>query len=286
MSIFRQIFIFTGLLIVFVTGCAKVPQPRSGGSDLRAVEILQQSADAHGSAALRQSHDVNVRLEGTWSGLVARVQPVLVDERFRGTSEERYLLQDGAVGQAHVGPGGQKQVYRDIDTIRVWYNGVESDDKDVRDAAALVADNYRMFLLGPYFFQERSATVQCLGKATVDGLKCEHVLAVLKPGMGNSDEDRVVISIDRKRHLVRRVRITVDGLESTRGAVADIFLRDHIRVGGVLWPTHFYERLKRPFPASVHRWRLTGIDLDRKLERSSIDGSAFKDPATRPAGMK
>ena len=267
-----------------MSGCANVPQPRSGGLDRRAVELLEQSAVAHGVAALQQTHDVNVRFEGTWSRLVARVQPGLVDKRFRGTSEERFLLQDVAVGQAYVGPGGRKQVYRDGNTLRVWYNDTESHDKDVLDAAALVADNYRMFLLGPYFFQERSAIVQYLGEARVDGFKCDNLLAVLRPGLGNSDEDRVVISIDRERRLVRRLRITIDGLESTRGAVADVYLRDHIAVGGYVWPTNFYERLKRPFPASVHRWRLTGLDLDRELTPAAIAGPTFAPPATRPAG--
>jgi hypothetical protein len=126
--------------------------------------------------------------------------------------------------------------------------------------------------------------VQYLGTETVDGSPCDNLLAVLKPGIGNSVEDRVVISIDHDHHWVRRVRITVDGLESTRGAVADIYLRDHIRIGGILWPTTFYEELKRPFGASVHRWRLTAIDYDRRLERSSIDGPTFTGAASRPAG--
>ena len=276
--------ILSVVLALSLTGCVNVPQPRSGGSDQQAVQILRQAAEAHGSAALQQTHDVNVRFEGKWNPFVARIQPVLVDDRFRGTSEERFLLHEATVGQTHFGPGGSKQVYRDKTTTRVWYNGHESTDAEVRDAAALVADNYRMFLLGPCFFQERFAMVQYLGTETVDGSKCDNLLAVLKPGMGNSVEDRVVISIDHDRHWVRRVRITVDGLESTRGAVADIFLRDHIRIGGILWPTTFYEELKRPFGVSVHRWHLTAIDYDRRLERSSLDGPTFTGAATRPAG--
>ncbi|CAN5489896.1 hypothetical protein BH09PLA1_BH09PLA1_02390 [soil metagenome] len=274
------------VLALTLTGCVSVPQPRPGGSDERAVEILRQAADAHGLAALQQVHDVNVRFEGTWNQFVARVQPVLVDARFRGSSEERFLLNEAAVGQAHYGPSGTKQVYRDKTTTRVWYNGQESNSSEVRDAAALVSDNYRMFLFGPYFFMERPATVQFLGIEKVDGSRCDSVLAVLRPGIGNSLEDRVVISVDQDHHWVRRVRITVDGLASTRGAIVDIYLRDHVRIGGIVWPTTFFEELKQPFNAPVHRWRLTAIDYDRGLKRSTLDGPTFKGAAARDAGTK
>ena len=252
-----------------LAGCVSVPDPRPGGSEERATQILKQAADAQGPEALERLHDVNARFEGKWSFLAARLQPVLVDDRFRGTSEERYLVHETTVSQAHSGPGGVKQVFRDKAGIRVLYNGKESSDADVRDAAALVADDYRMFLLGPRFFQERQATLQYLGTETVDGASCDNLLAALTPGIGNSAEDRVVLSIDQSRHGLRRVRITLNGLESTRGAVADIFLRDPIRIGGVVWPTAFYEELKRPFDTSVHHWRLTAIDFDRHLEAGS-----------------
>lgn len=125
--------------------------------------------------------------------------------------------------------------------------------------------------------------VQSVGAERVDGVQCDNLLAVLRPRLGNSPEDRVVISVDRG-HRIRRLRITVDGLASTRGAVADIFLRDPVRVGGVQWPTQFYEQLKRPLVLSVHRWRLTAIDLDRGLDRSSLQGAAFTGAAAAPAG--
>jgi hypothetical protein len=277
---------FISPLVAFLalSGCVGVPWPHPGGSDAQAVQILRQAEIAHGSSALETIHDVNVRLEGKWDWLVTRVQPVLVDDRFRGTSEERYLVHDTAAGQAYTGVGGVKQVYRDHSTTRVWYNGRENNDPLVRDAAALVADNYRMFLLGPWFFRERIKTVQYLGVETVDGRDCDNLLAALQPGLGNSSEDRVVISIDNKCHWVRRLRITVDGLESTRGAVADIYLRDQMKVNGAIWPTTFYEELKRPFAASVHHWRLVAIDFDRRFDRTSLEGSTFSGAAILPAG--
>ena len=276
---------FYVIFAVSLSGCATVPEPHPGGSDARAIAILQQAQETQGSQALHSLHDVNVRFEGKWNSIVARLQPVLVDDHFRGTSEERYLIRDAAVGQTHVGPSGTKYVFRDKNETRVWYDGKENADAEVRDAAALVADNYRMFLMGPEFFSERSVILQYLGTEDVDGANCDNLLAQLKPGLGNSAEDRVVISIDSEHHWIRRVRITLNGLESTRGAVADVYLRDPIRIAGVLWPTNFYEELKRPFDSDVHHWRLTAIDLDRGLQRDSLEGPGFKGPATVPAGQ-
>ncbi len=279
---FRVIFLLAPLLAP--AGCASIPQPRPGGSDAKAVSILHEAALAHGTDELQRLHDVNIRFEGKWNPFVAKVQPTLVDDQFRGRSEERYLIGEPAVGQCHIGPGGCKQVYRDRTTTRVWYNDKATADPEVGDAAALVADNYRMFLLGPLFFEERGATVQYLGTNYVDGEQCDDILAELRPGLGNSVEDRVVVSIDRDKRLIRRLRISVDGLKSTRGAIVDVYLRDHIRIHGINWPTRFYEELLRPFPSPVHRWRLIGIDFDRSIERPALDGPHFTGLVMPPSG--
>jgi hypothetical protein len=270
--------------VLGVAGCASVRQPVAVESGDKAVLLLRQSAEAQGLATLRQLHDVNVRFEEKWNGLAARFQPVLVDDRFRITSEERYLVNEPVVGQTYTGPGGVKYVFRDPPGVRVWYNDQENQDAQVRDAAALVADSYRMLLLGPGFFLQRGATWGYLGTEEIDGMECDQVQAVLKPGIGNSEEDSVVVSIDRERHWVRRVRMTPQGFQGTRGDVVDIFLRDPVRLHGVVWPTSFYEELKRPFDVTVHRWRLTAIDFDRGLGREMLDGRQFSGAATRPAG--
>ena len=271
-------------LMLSSAGCVSIPRSTAVDSSAEAMRILNRSAEAHGVAALQKRHDVNVRFEGKWEPLIGRIQPALVDDRFRGTSEERYLIHEAAVGQRHEGPGGLKQVFRYGSGVKVWYNGKATDDEFAVHAAALVADAYRMFLFGPQFFLERSAAVQYLGVDAVDGRECDQLLAVLRPGIGLSVEDRVIISIDRKQCWVRRVRMTVDGLASTRGAIVDVFLRDHARIGGVVWPTSFYETLKRPFPLPVHRWRLTGIDFDRNYAAETIQGPKFTGAAVRAAG--
>ena len=230
-------------------------------------------------------HDVNVHYEGQWLSFISKVQPVLVDKRFRGSSEERLMVHEQIVGQMHHASGGVKQVLRKPGVVRVWYNGVESTDKEVLDASALVADAYRMFLFGPAFFLERGATIQSLGREYVDERECDNLLAILRPGIGNDAEDRVIVSIDRKQHLVRRVRMTVDGMDSTRGAVADVFLRDYLRVAGVQWPTSFYEELKRPFDIPVHRWRLVGLDVNRGITEEMLGTPDFFGVASSPAGI-
>jgi len=242
--------------------CATIPQPTASGSDERATAILRASADAQGITALHRLADIHVHFHGSWSSLVPRIQPVLCDIRFRGDSDEDYLINQPVATQTHTGPGGTKTVLKNPGEIHVLYNGVESNDPDVKDAAALVVDDYRMFLLGPAFFIERSASVQYLGTESIDGILCDNLLTKLKHGLGNSPADRVILSIDQKQHWLRRVRLTVDGLSTTKGAVADIFLQDQIRINGIVFPTRFYEELKNPFDVSVHHWRLTGIDMN------------------------
>jgi hypothetical protein len=248
-------------IFMCLTGCASVPELRTASSDSRAISILRASAEAQGYSALLQLHDVHAEFDGKFSDIVPKVQPVLVDQAFRGSSEEDYFIHENVVTQTHHGVGGTKTVLRKAGAVTVTYNGKTNEDTDVKAAAALVADDYRMFLLGPAFFLERGGVIQYLGTESVDGFDCDQLLVELKPGLGNSPLDRAVISVDRTEHFVRRLRITVEGMESTKGAVADIFLRDQIRVNGIVFPTRFYEELKNPFDAPVHNWRLTGISL-------------------------
>jgi len=96
--------------------------------------------------------DLSVSYTGRWHGLVGTLQPALVDSGFRGRSQERLLLRERLVAQAHTGPAGRKQVVRRSmpstkGTVRVWFNGEETGDADRRAAAALVVDAYSLFLL-------------------------------------------------------------------------------------------------------------------------------------------
>jgi hypothetical protein len=252
-------------VLATLAGCATVPMPAINGSDRRATRLLQQAANVQGAAALSQLKEVKIHYDAKWGAdIVARVQPVLVDKTFRGNSVEWYSIPDQKTVQVYEGPAGLKQVSRTPGNVQVWYKGKPSTDHDVLDAAALVADGYRMFLLGPAFFLERHAVVQYLGSETIGDFDCDNLLAVLRPGIGRSVEDRIIISIDKRDHLIRRFRMTVEGMDSTKGAVADVFPQNYIRVDGVDWPTIFDEELKSPFDVNVHHWRVVQIDRFKK----------------------
>ncbi len=272
-------------LTLLATGCGttQIPQSRAVGSPEQAAAVLARSIAAHGGDAWGRLNDVSVRYEGEWLSIVDRVQPVLVDKPFRKRSEERFLRAEGILAQAHQGPAGTKQVARTPSGVKVWYNAKEEADAEKTTATALVADAYRMFLSGPFFFADRGAELRSAGGDTVEGAACDRILAILRPGFGLSPEDRVLLSIDRKTGLLRRVRFTLEGLESTRGAEVDTTFGNWRDIGGIRWPTAFFERIRAPLRLSAHRWKLVGLDLDRGLTPNEVTGATFSGAASRPA---
>lgn len=273
--------------LLLLAGCAGrgVPQALSPGEQDGARTILEASAAAHGLAAWRQLRDVSVAYEGEWYGLVGRLQPTLIDAAYRQGSEERLLLADAPiVGQSHRGPGGQKQVLRTADDVQVAYDGQPAADAEVRDAAALVADGYRLFLTGPFYFLNGNLHLERIDDTWVNGHHCDILLAVRRPGLGRAAEDRFLLYIDRERRWLRRVRFTLEGLASTQGAVAEVDFFDHRQIAGVVWPTRFYERLKKPIPnLPVHDWRLVGLDVDRGMTADELVAPGFSARAAAPA---
>jgi hypothetical protein len=249
-----------------------------------AAALVAESADAHGLAAWRALADVSVSYDGDWRPFIDRLQPVLVDKSFRKTSQERMLVASNTIAQTHRGTAGAKHVLRRPDAIGVWFNGTPSTDRDVLDAAALVADGYRVFLLGPIVLAGRSLPMRRVGDDVVDGATCDLVDVWLRPGLGRVALDRLTLAIDRRTKLMRRVTFTLEGLQSTQGAVAEVDTFDHVQRHGVTWPTRFYERLRRPIPGfPVHDWKLTGLDVNRGLTAAMLEGPAFSGLAERPA---
>ena len=297
----RRRVLLTSLTLPWLTslqGCGAPLRPlKNPGSTQQAHELLLESAAAHGLDSFKRLHDLSVRYEGHWRPVVGRLQPALVDAGFRGTSEERLLLQQGYVAQAYAGPSGLKHVVRRMapaeqGEVKVWFNGEESQGPEERAAAALVVDGYSLFLLGPLVLEdrwahERSLNLEMGGVETLrlDGrdLECDVVRMRLVPGLGFSAAEQLALFIDRRERLMRCVRFTLDGLESTRGAVAEVQTFDHQTLHGVQWPTRFYERLLRPLPLPVHNWHLTGLDVDRGLEIAEISGAVFSGRALAPA---
>jgi hypothetical protein len=76
---------------------------------------------------------------------------------------------------------------------------------------------------------------------TLDGRQheCDALRARIAPGMGFSEGEQFALFIDRDERLMRRVRFTPDGLESTRCAVAQVDTFDRITLLGVRWPRDF-----------------------------------------------
>ena len=112
------------------------------------------AAAAHGVVGFSGLRDISVSYAGQWHALVGSIQPALVDAGHRGGSQERLLLGERIVAQAHTGPKGTKQVFRQQGqasqgSVKVWFDGQPSHDPDSLHAAALVADGYSLFLLGP-----------------------------------------------------------------------------------------------------------------------------------------
>lgn len=275
------------VFLLLLGGCMSrgIPQTVGSGEQSEARAVLQKSAEAHGLAAFRQIEDVSVSYAGEWYGLVSKVQPTLIDADFRQGSQERIILQGRLlIAQRHLGPKGSKQVIRPAGDVQVFYNDVPADNRDVLAAAALVADGYRMFLTGPFYFLDSNLSLEMSEDENVEGRPCRTLIAVRRPGHGESIEDRYLLFIDRENHLLRRIRFTMEGLESTRGAIAEVDFFDHREIAGVTWPTRFYERLRKPIPGlPVHDWRLIGLDVNRGLNETDISEANFSVKAATPA---
>jgi hypothetical protein len=272
-------------------GCAApLPVSLNAATTPAAQALLKDSAEAHGLKAFQAIQDLSVSYSGEWRALIGKLQPALVDAAFRGSSEERMLLREGVVAQAHTGPGGRKQVLRKAGNtspgeVRVWFNGEEARDAERRAAAALVADAYPLFLLGPMLLVDRPLVMELGDVEWVDEHACDVLRLQLAPGLGHARVDQVALFIDRRQRLLRRVRFTLDGLESTKGAIAEVEMFDHQTIHGVRWPTRFYERLIRPIRMPVHDWNLTGLDINRGLRLADVEGPEFRSAAAVRAGV-
>ena len=281
-----QRLISAGLLVV-LAACGSIPAPQSARSQPEAVALLEQAQQAHGKAAFAAIKDINVSYGGTWFDLIKRIQPAITDAAFRETSQERMLMppdQPGAlIAQVHSGPGGQKTVIETARKVAIRYNGVPYTGADQQAASHLVLHAYQLFLY-PAFYVQRASVLELAGSSVVNGRDCDVLLAVLRPGIGNSREDKVLLSIDRETKLVRRVWLTLEGSEPSQGAIVSVVHDKFVQVGGVTWPTHFYETVVRPLAGlPAHDFFLTGIDLNRGLNVKDFSDGQLSERAARPA---
>jgi hypothetical protein len=272
--------------LVSLTACSSIPMPKNAkatSSEPEAIALLEQSQQAHGKAAFAAIKDISVSYNGKWSYLITRIQPAITDIAFRETSEERMLLKDTLLAQIHSASGGKKTVIRNKGTSSIWYNQKPHTSPEQIAASSLVIEAYQLFLY-PAFYVQRAALLERAGTSVVNGRDCDVLLAVLRPGIGNSPEDRVLLSIDKQDKLVRRVWFTLEGTETTKGAVVSVAHDSFVEVGGVKWPTHFYESIVNPFPGlPAHDFSLTGIDLNRGLTVADFADGKFSERASKPA---
>lgn len=307
----RALVLWFALCLV-LGGCQHPMPPFPGDSvDAPAARaaraIVERAAEAHGGMqAYDEIQGIAAGFAGKWLGNVHRLQPVLVDRDFRVISQERYLLRTAAgaplshpvVGQRHDGEGGSKWVrwqgasvpvgiaYRGQDGEPVAPHGIA---REVTETSALVAEAYRMFLTGPFFFLERDRRPEAQTHYApaeddlVDGVACAQALVRIRPGIGLSEEDLVLVAVGRDDGLLRRLRFSLEGHSGTRGAVVDVTFQEWEERGGLRWPTSFLETLRFPLDRDVHRWRTTSLSVLRVGKRSLGPASATVENLTPAA---
>jgi len=279
---------FLVCLTLGLTGCIN-PLPSSVSvktSDPAALELLAASARAHGGdERFAQVTAINVSYDGEWLNNVWKLQPMLVDRGFRKSSKEAIAYRGDwpRIIQVHTGPDGEKIVQWPAPAnttvagaAAVTYNGQTLDAPErrvrVEEAAAMVAEAYRMFLTGPFYFTQRigqgqagsSTMTAVMSKpTTVLNAECDQVLVELRPGFGTSGVDRVEIAIDRDTKYVRRVRFSLDGFRKTKGATADVEMSNFVERDGLVFPTEFLEIVVYPITREVHRWHVTDLSVER-----------------------
>lgn len=259
---------FIGLLLAALPQCSSLPRPgasplakASPGDEARA--ILALSAKTSGQAWHRYP-SVEVSYQGQWSRLSPKIQPVLVDEGYRRESMEVYRPRKKWVSQSHRGPSGFKTVLRQgREPAVVTYNGQKSAEPEVISAAGLVTDAYTLFLFGSSWLLENAEGFSRLGTRAIEGDRCDLIQCEIRPGLGDSESDFVIAWVSQETRQLRRVQFSLNGLDSTRGADADVTFHDFITASdGSLWPTRFVEYVRRPFVFKAHDWQLVGLKLE------------------------
>jgi hypothetical protein len=281
-----------------LAGCS-TPLPLNvqppGAAGAAAQARLADSARVHGWDAFNALADINIGYDGAWRPLINRIQPEVVDAAYRGSSQERLLPALGVNAQLYRGPGGStrtKQVFwrrgspaAPEGELQLRYDGVESTRADLKTAAALVAEAYGFFLLGPLWVMAggRGLAVEMSGTERVNGRLCDRIEVWLRPGLGQVALDRASLLIDRDDAITRRLRFTLEGFPGTRGAVAEVDTFEHRRLFGVLWPMRSYEEVVHPLRLPAHDWYITGLDVNRGYGADALRVAGFGGAAAAPA---
>ncbi len=268
-------------------GCAQnFPRPANlphDGSAPTADEIFARTFRAHGGESLDDFNDLNVALDGEWKFLITRIQPLVTDHKYRVVSEERLLPSRGVYTAAFRGPAGTKRVVRTAESVRVFYNGEETFDEDVLQSTALTADSFFLFTIGPMALRESRGKFERLEDGVDNGKRYYRIYTVVEPGLGYSAQDEIVLWVDPETYLTYRVHITLEGYETTKGAHVDVTFLDYEKRGAYMLPSRYLERVLGPIRITAHTWHLTGLDINRGLSLTDIEGQQYVGLAAAPA---
>lgn len=281
------------LISTLVVACGGVPKlNQSARSTTAGMVLFDVTTAAHGREAFASINDLSIAYDSRWYDLIQKIQPILTDGKYRQGSEERLILADGITAQTHSGEAGTKFVLRQRDyslderngSNQVWFNGDEATDQAVIDSASLVVDAYRVFIFGPLHYLVGNHIFQDAGTTWINDRLVDKLLVITRPGLGESAEDRHLLYIDRETRLTTRIRFTLEGLESTKGAVVETDFSDFVSMHGVMWPTTFFERVTKPIPnLPAHAWSLLGLDINRGLTALDFVDGEFSERAAAPA---
>lgn len=252
------------LSCLLLAACTSLPNPNlpSGQVSEAARQVLEKSA-AKAGRPWQRLDKVEVAYAGEWTRIVTKLQPELVNAEYRKSSREVYFPRLNRVEQTHTGPRGTKTVLRTLGNVEVSFPPHRQPTEVEKDAAALVADAYTMFTFGADYLLARGRDWRIwpvMQRQEVEGDPCTLVFGTLKPGVGRSSEDKVIAWISQRDHRLRRVQVTLNGLESTAGADVDVTFSD-FQPGplGTEWPRHFLETVRRPLTVKAHEWRMTEL---------------------------
>ena len=277
-------------LLVVLTACAQnFPKPDQIDSVAKeqGQDWFNKTFTAHGGKNISKLNDVAVSMDGEWKFLITRIQPLVTDHKYRVQSEERILLKTKTYAAKYQGPGGTKTVFRNQsagETV-VHYNKEASTARDVLSSTALTADSFYLFTLGPLALSDYQEKFVYNPECSTSVDACIYLNK--SPGLGLSERDEIVLWVDRKSHRTKRVAITLEGHSSTRGAHVDVRYDAYVQRDAFVFPAVFFERVLAPIKIDAHRWRLTGIDINRGLGtldlKTSAKHSSWSDKAMAPA---
>lgn len=271
------------LLAGCATGFPKASAPFDAADGMDGPAVLARSLSAHGGDLRQHAGDLNYSSDGRWYSLIQRIQPVVSDAGYRVTSQARYSPSQGRYAVRHQGPKGVKQVVRTSGAIEVYYDDVRVTDADTLSATAMTTDAFELFHFGPSFLNARATRVVRMPDASEAGRRYVRVLADIAPGFGDAASDQVVAWFDPQTYLLYRVHMTLNGYRTTQGAHVDTTLTDYRKLGGVMVPTRFHERVRGPLQIDAHTWWVTGMDADRGWQPGDVADGRITGAAARPA---